>query len=82
MRTSSVTSQGSLYARCRRALDSQNATVAFATATELDFVSLPDVARARPPPGRRFWESSGGRRCAGLGWIAAPQRAFRGMLWS
>ena len=38
-----VTSQGSPYARFRRALDSQNATVAFATATELDFVSLPDA---------------------------------------
>ena len=31
------------YARFRRALDSQNATVAFATATELEFVSLPDA---------------------------------------
>jgi hypothetical protein len=38
-----VTSQGSPYARFRRALDSQNVTVAFATATELDFVSLPDA---------------------------------------
>ena len=38
-----VTSQGSPYVRFRRALDSQNATVAFATATELDFVSLPDA---------------------------------------
>ena len=38
-----MTSQGSPYARFRRALDSQNATVAFATATELDFVSLPDA---------------------------------------
>jgi hypothetical protein len=38
-----VTSQGSPYARFRRALDSRNATVAFATATELDFVSLPDA---------------------------------------
>ena len=38
-----VTSQGSPYARFRRALDSQNATVALATATELDFVSLPDA---------------------------------------
>jgi hypothetical protein len=35
-----VTSQGSPYARFRRALDSRNATVAYATATELDFVSL------------------------------------------
>jgi hypothetical protein len=38
-----VTSQGSPYARFHRALDSRNATVAFATATELDFVSLPDA---------------------------------------
>ncbi len=38
-----VTSQGSPYARFRRALDSRNATVALATATELDFVSLPDA---------------------------------------
>jgi hypothetical protein len=38
-----VTSQGSAYARFRRALDSRNATVAYATATELDFVSLPDA---------------------------------------
>ena len=38
-----MTPQGSPYARFRRALDSRNATVAFATATELDFVSLPDA---------------------------------------
>jgi hypothetical protein len=38
-----LTSQGSACARFRRALDSQNATVALATATELDFVSLPDA---------------------------------------
>jgi hypothetical protein len=38
-----VTSQGSPYARFRRALDARNATVALATATELDFVSLPDA---------------------------------------
>ena len=38
-----MTAQGSAYARFRRALDSQNATVALATATELDFVSLPDA---------------------------------------
>jgi hypothetical protein len=38
-----VTSQGSAYGRFRRALDSRNATVALATATELDFVSLPDA---------------------------------------
>jgi hypothetical protein len=38
-----VTSQGAAYARFRRALDSDNATVAMATATELDFVSLPDA---------------------------------------
>jgi hypothetical protein len=38
-----VTSQGSAYARFRRALDSRNTTVALATATELDFVSLPDA---------------------------------------
>jgi hypothetical protein len=38
-----VTTQGSAYARFRRALDSQNATVAYATATELDFVSLPEA---------------------------------------
>jgi hypothetical protein len=38
-----VTAQGSAYARFRRALDSSNATVALATATELDFVSLPDA---------------------------------------
>ena len=38
-----VTSQGSSYARFRRALDTRNATVAMATATELDFVSLPDA---------------------------------------
>jgi hypothetical protein len=38
-----VTSQGSAYARFRRALDSRNATVALATATELDFVGLPDA---------------------------------------
>lgn len=38
-----VTSQGSAYARFRRALDSRNATVAYATATELDFVSLPEA---------------------------------------
>lgn len=38
-----MTSQGSAYARFRRALNSHNATVALATATELDFVSLPDA---------------------------------------
>jgi hypothetical protein len=38
-----VTSQGSAYARFRRALDSRSATVARATATKLDFVSLPDA---------------------------------------
>jgi hypothetical protein len=38
-----VTSQGSTYARFRRALDSRNATVAYATASELHFVSLPDA---------------------------------------
>ena len=38
-----LTSQGSPYARFRRALDSHNATGALATATELDFVSLPDA---------------------------------------
>lgn len=38
-----VTSQGSPYARFRRALDCRNATVALATATELDFVGLPDA---------------------------------------
>ena len=38
-----MTSQGSPYARFRRALDSQNATVAFATASELNFVSLADA---------------------------------------
>jgi hypothetical protein len=38
-----VTSQGSAYGRFCRALDSQNATDALATATELDFVSLPDA---------------------------------------
>jgi hypothetical protein len=38
-----VTSQGSAYGRFCRALDSQNATDAPATATELDFVSLPDA---------------------------------------
>ena len=38
-----VTAQGSAYARFRRALDSRNATVALATATELDFVSLADA---------------------------------------
>jgi hypothetical protein len=38
-----VTSQSSSYARFRRALDSHDATVALATATELDFVSLPDA---------------------------------------
>jgi hypothetical protein len=38
-----VTSRGSAYGRFRRALDSRNATVAYATATELDFVSLPEA---------------------------------------
>jgi hypothetical protein len=38
-----VTSQGAAYARFRRALDSHNATVAMATATELDFVSIRDA---------------------------------------
>lgn len=38
-----MTSQGSAYARFRRAIDSHNPTVALATATELDFVSLPDA---------------------------------------
>ena len=38
-----MTSHGSPYARFRRALDSRNVTVAYATATELDFVSLPDA---------------------------------------
>ena len=37
------TSQGSAYARFRRALDSRNATVAFATAAELVFASRPDA---------------------------------------
>jgi hypothetical protein len=43
MRTSFVAAQGSAYARFRRALDSRNVTVAYATATELDFVSLPEA---------------------------------------
>ena len=43
MRTSFVTLQGSAYGRFRRALDSRNATVAYATATELDFVSRPEA---------------------------------------
>jgi hypothetical protein len=38
-----VTSQGSPYGRFRRALDSQNATVGYTTATELDFVGLSDA---------------------------------------
>ena len=38
-----VTSQGSAYARFRRALDGGNPTIALAAATELDFVSLPDA---------------------------------------
>ena len=38
-----MTSQGSPYARLRRALDSRNVTVALATATEPDFVSLRDA---------------------------------------
>ena len=38
-----MTSEGSAYARFRRALDSRNLTVAYATATELDFVSLPEA---------------------------------------
>ena len=38
-----MTPQGSPYARFRQALDSRNATAALATATELDFVSLPDA---------------------------------------
>jgi hypothetical protein len=38
-----VTSQGSAYARFRRALDGGNATIALAAATELDFVSLADA---------------------------------------
>ncbi|HET9480396.1 MAG TPA: hypothetical protein VFP98_01445 [Candidatus Polarisedimenticolia bacterium] len=38
-----MTAQGSAYARFRRALDSRNATVALPTATQLDFVSLPDA---------------------------------------
>ena len=38
-----MTSQGSAYARFRRALDSKNVTVAYATTTELDFVSLPEA---------------------------------------
>jgi hypothetical protein len=38
-----VTSQGSAYARFRRALDGGNATIALAAAAELDFVSLPDA---------------------------------------
>jgi hypothetical protein len=35
--------RGHVLHRFRRALDSRNATVALATATELDFVSLPDA---------------------------------------
>jgi sulfite reductase beta subunit-like hemoprotein len=61
-----VTSQGSAYARFRRALDSQNATVAYAAATELDFVGLSDalelVLRVVEDP-RRF-------RRAALRWHA------------
>ena len=38
-----VTSQGSAYGRLRRALDTGNATIALAAATELDFVSLPEA---------------------------------------
>lgn len=38
-----VTAQGAAYAHFRRALDSRNVTLALATATELDFVSLPDA---------------------------------------
>jgi hypothetical protein len=35
------------YARFRRALDSRNATVAFATAAELVFVNRPDALSGR-----------------------------------
>jgi hypothetical protein len=38
-----VTSEGSAYARFRRALDGGNPTIALAAAAELDFVSLPDA---------------------------------------
>lgn len=43
MRTSFVTSQGSLYPRFRRALDSGNATIALAAAADLDYVGLSDA---------------------------------------
>jgi hypothetical protein len=43
MRTSVRDLPSSAYGRFRRALDSRNVTVALATATELDFVSLPDA---------------------------------------
>jgi hypothetical protein len=42
-----VTSQGSAYARFRRALDGGNPTIALAAATELDFVSLPVIREGR-----------------------------------
>jgi hypothetical protein len=38
-----VTSQGSAYARFRRALDGGNATTALAAATELNYVGLSDA---------------------------------------
>jgi hypothetical protein len=44
-----VTSQSSAYGRFRRALDSRDATVAYATATELDFVSLPEALELACP---------------------------------
>ena len=47
-----MASQGSAYARSRRALDTGNATVALATAIEFDFVSLSDALELVP-----FWST-------------------------
>jgi hypothetical protein len=66
-----VTSQGSAYARFRRALDSRNATVACATANELDFVSLPEALELvllvvdDPPRFRRAAQLASGRQRCG-----------------
>ena len=73
VRTSVRDLAGLPYARFRRALDSKNATVALATATELDFVSLPDALElvlllVDDPSG------SGGRRSAGTPATAPKSR--------
>jgi hypothetical protein len=81
-----VSSQCSAYARLRRSLDSRHATVAYAAATELDFVSLPEALELvllvvdDPRPFRRTALRWHARYCAevpDVGFAGRSRRARR-----